>query len=247
MTVFSSTNKGESYIGIVVLIGLEKGSNTHKNEKNWGEHQQQFPIISSTDDYSTPQPSHSPTTHHVRIPGGCLTPDSVHSGTDLAALSSSSPASMEVMEKEAQNFPAAESGSFVHENNSNITTAKNEVMQGHFQAKYNTQSQITYPTFNVPQHDDLKRSSYITSRIDARSTECYSSSILNNVFHTNSSSSPKVAKLCFSEETDNSSIFAQQNTSSTTFARSNCNNLKMKGKKCSCNRSLFYDTFFIYM
>jgi hypothetical protein len=35
---------------------------------------------------------------------------------------------MEVMEKETHNFPAAEPDSFVSENDSNITTAKNEVM-----------------------------------------------------------------------------------------------------------------------
>ena len=215
------------------MIGLENGSNTHKNEKNWVEHQQQFPIISSTDDYSTPRPSYSPTTHHVRIPGGCLTPDSVHSGTDFAALPTSSPASMEIIEKDTHNFPAAESGSFAHENDRNITTAKNEVMQEIFQTKCNTQSQITHPTFNVPQHDDLKYSSYITPRIDARSQECYSSSVFNDVFHTNLSSSPKVAKLGSSDETDYSSFFAQQKTSNTTFTKSNGHSLKMKGKKRS--------------
>ena len=207
------------------------------------EHQQQLPIISSTDDYSTPQPSYSPTTHHVRIPGGCLTPDSVHSGTDLAALSTSSPASTEVMEKETHDFPAAESGSFAHENDSNITTAKNELMQDIFQAKFDAQSQITHPTFNLPQHDDMKYSSYITPRIEASLPECYSSSVFNNVFHINSSSSPKVAKLGSSEETDNSSYFAQQKTSSTTFPKSFTNNMKMKGKKifilCNCQTLLF--------
>ena len=206
---------------------------TQKIEKNWVEYQQQFPIISSTDDYSTPQPSYSPTTHHVRIPGGCLTPDSVHSGTDIAALPTSSPASMEVIEKETHNFPAAESGSIADDNNSNITTAKNEVMQDLFQTKCNTQSQITHPTFNVPQHDALKYSSYITPKIDARSPECYSSSVFNNVFYTSSSSSQKVAKLGSSEETDYSSFFAQQKTSSPTFTKSNGNNLKIKGKKSS--------------
>ena len=222
---------------------MEKASNTHKNEKNWVGHQQQFPIISSTDDYSTPQPSYSPTTHHVRIPGGCLTPDSVHSGSDLEALPTSSPASIEAMGKETHNFPTAESGSFAHEKSSNITTAQNEAIQEMFQTKCNTQSQISHPTFNVPQHDELKYSSFTTSRIDARSPACYSSSVFNNVFHTHSSSSLNVAKLGSSEETNDSSFFAQQNDSSSFFSqrntsiatitKSNGNNLKMKGKKCS--------------
>jgi uncharacterized Zn finger protein (UPF0148 family) len=62
--------------------------------------------------------------------------------------------------------------------------------------------------------------------------------VFNNVFHTNPSSlSPKVAKLGSSEETNNSSFFAQQSTSNTTFTKLNYNNLKMKdGRHCrNCN------------